>query len=633
LLPSNNFNDDDDDGVFLCCGILEEPHHTDFLTTGTPAAPAKTTTSTIMSPLGFLPGSKNNNNSTHSSTSRDGKQASSINMHHPHHSSPDLGGLVGQWAVSAGQTMRTWTAKRYGLPDKTVASQILMYRQLLHTSCRPGLKLSRPYQATPAQKAVQHMPWWEKQTDESTGRIIDMEETGKMIISYDNLITRLWNVGTTTTCDDRMDRHNQSSSLSAAEAEPPPIPHEYWVSRLGFQQPDPVTDFRSGGILSLAMMVWIVESCPHVYHRFCRHHHHIHNPDPASVLPFGITSINVTGMMSKFLMLSKSTDRMDALLSQKPFWNMFSDPNALLACQELALDMLADVVQEIDAVRRCEQQQQQHATMALVDVVGENQSTNNPSHPDEQTSGTTTTTTTTTATTSSADLHHHMVTVFDFSHILSVTERRVEYDLLGAGPVSVKELRLIHKKIQIKYKQQLEKKLERIRNINQNNNNNPSYSTPEKATAESPTDENVISSSPSSSSMVDRNMTTSNKQQHQVLKQASDLGATVAASGIGAAVAAGSWFSKVRNGGTPTSSLSTTPQTPRIETDPNNIRGSETIAEDGINASSSVSSNQNHHPPSTATKDDLFDGWTGVDRMSEHISTFSIGDDDEDVLL
>lgn len=77
-------------------------------------------------------------------------------------------------------SLQNITTRKYTLPDKTVASQVLMYRQLLHTSCRPGLKLSRPYQATPAQRAVIHMPWWEK----------GIEESQKMIISYDNLITR-----------------------------------------------------------------------------------------------------------------------------------------------------------------------------------------------------------------------------------------------------------------------------------------------------------------------------------------------------------------------------------------------------------------------------------------------------------
>ena len=44
------------------------------------------------------------------------------------------------------------------LPDRTTASQVLMFRQLLHTKCRPGLRLSRKYEGTDAQRAVLHMP-------------------------------------------------------------------------------------------------------------------------------------------------------------------------------------------------------------------------------------------------------------------------------------------------------------------------------------------------------------------------------------------------------------------------------------------------------------------------------------------
>ena len=56
------------------------------------------------------------------------------------------------------------TTKKYTLPDKNVASQVLMYRQLLHTACKPGLRLSRAYQGTSAQKAVKHMPVRNKKT-------------------------------------------------------------------------------------------------------------------------------------------------------------------------------------------------------------------------------------------------------------------------------------------------------------------------------------------------------------------------------------------------------------------------------------------------------------------------------------
>jgi hypothetical protein len=256
-------------------------------------------------------------------------------------------------------SLQNITTRKYTLPDKTVASQVLMYRQLLHTACRPGLKLSRPYQGTAAQKAVLHMPWWEK----------GIEETQKMVISYDNLVTRLWIHGAISPhtikpsaaepssppnlLDFGMEDTAAASDFDIDGEEPgnllddkglPPVPHPFWVDRLGFQQNDPVTDFRSGGVLSLAMMVYMVESCPVVCERFFS--------GDASVLPFGITCINVTDMMAKFLMLAKSTDRMDALLSQKPFWRMFADPNAIIALQELSMTMLCDVVVELRRERQ-----------------------------------------------------------------------------------------------------------------------------------------------------------------------------------------------------------------------------------------------------------------------------------------
>ena len=260
----------------------------------------------------------------------------------------DAGRAIGNLLPTA--SLQSITARKYTLPDKTVASQVLMYRQLLHTKCRPGLKLSRPYQETPAQKAVMHMPWWEQGIDESK----------KMVISYDNLITRLWLNGAiepyqkpqseaTAATTDLLSLGEDDTPAESTSDEPietfitdgglPPIPHQFWVDRLGFQQPDPVTDFRSGGVLSLAMMVYMVESKPDICKRFFT--------GDTKVLPFGITCINVADMIAKFLMLAKSTDRMDALLSQKPFWKMFADPNAITAVQELAMSMLCDVACEV----------------------------------------------------------------------------------------------------------------------------------------------------------------------------------------------------------------------------------------------------------------------------------------------
>ena len=273
----------------------------------------------------------------------------------------DSGRAIGQLLPTA--TLQNITTRKYTLPDKTVASQVLMYRQLLHTKCKPGLKLSRPFEATPAQNAVKHMPWWEE----------GIETTRKMVISYDNLITRLWLNGAIQPYHDQEQKGSSASApvdllggdtttpAPSKEVETfinekglPPVPHTYWVERLGFQQPDPVTDFRSGGVLSLAMMVYMVESQPKICQRFFF--------GDASVLPFGITCINVTDMISKFLMLAKSTDKMDALLSQKPFWKMFGDPNAILAVQELAMGMLCDVVVELGRERKVPSLNKQHNT-------------------------------------------------------------------------------------------------------------------------------------------------------------------------------------------------------------------------------------------------------------------------------
>lgn len=306
--------------------------------------------------------------------------------------------------------LKAMTQAKYTLPDKTVASQVLMYRQLLHTKCRPGLRLSRPYQGTPAQKCVLHMPWWEQ----------GIEDSGKMVISYDNLIVRLWMNGAIMPFagDDLISGGDIDTMIDDKGL--PPVPHNFWVERLGFQQTDPVTDFRSGGVLSLGLLVHMVESHPIIVTRFM-------GDGDAHMLPFGITSINITDMLAKFLMLAKSTDRMDALLSQKPFWRMFADPNAILACQELSMDMLCDVVAEMSLER-------------TVNVEG---------------------------TTSLPEEEAKEITVFDFPKILEVTERRVRDDLLGGGPGSVEDLRLLHAKLKIRYDAEAKKRRDPAKNMMQ----------------------------------------------------------------------------------------------------------------------------------------------------------------------
>lgn len=296
-----------------------------------------------------------------------------------------------------------------------------------------------------------HMPWWEG----------GVEESGKMVISYDNLITRTWMSGAvlpfesggiacsntpankeeeegptkisaltingqgdendtvTTTAANYSPNSNTTNLLNSKGL--PPIPHPYWVDRLGFQQDDPVTDFRSGGVLSLAMLLHIVESCPHVHRRFI-------NDGDASVLPYAITSINVTDMLAKLLMFSKSVEKVDALLSSKPFWRMFADPNSLLVLQELSMDVLCDVVCEL----RREYQAEDGKSAGHHNNSMDGSNNNNSSSRD--------------------------VTVFDFHAIMERTERRVKDDLLGAGPKTVQELRDIAERLRKKNLREMERK-------------------------------------------------------------------------------------------------------------------------------------------------------------------------------
>ena len=300
-----------------------------------------------------------------------------------------------------------------------------------------------------------------------------------MVISYDNLIVRLWMNGAVMPFADL----TGDVETLIDDKGLPPIPHPYWVDRLGFQQPDPVTDFRSGGVLSLAMMVHMVESCTSTVKRF-------HEGGDAQVLPFGITSINVTDMVAKFLMLAKSTDRMEALMSQKPFWRMFADPNAILAVQEIAMNMMCDVVVEL----KREKKLPKRITGGGGNKGEEEATSMQPEHSEEvrlklmtvaviepikQTTRRRMVGTLlycfsldtrflfvvhTRFDSLSLSLSYYpflQVTVFDFPQILEKTERRVRDDLLGAGPSTVEELRSIAGRLRLKYASQIEAKEKR----------------------------------------------------------------------------------------------------------------------------------------------------------------------------
>jgi len=359
--------------------------------------------------------------------------------------------------------------RRYPLPDKAVQSQVLMYRQLLHTECKSGLRLSRAYESTAAQYAVKHMPWWEH----------GVETTKRMVISYDNLMTRLWlngcvmpyvdggyaeehstaiapkdDIASFGSLDENnynnknrdIDKHESHVDTLINSDGLPPIPHPHWVDRLGFQQTDPVTDFRSGGVLSLAMLVHIVEMCPNVHARFLP-------SGDTHMLPFGITCINVTDMIAKFCMFAKSTHQYDAIMSQKPFWRMFHDPNCLLVLQELGMDILCDVVVELGRERTltaavtAASARKNAGGCCYVNTtsnVKEDMSINdNVIGGKKRFQG--------------QDMECE-VSVFDFVEIISRTEKRVGSDLLGSGPKSVDDLRQTHSRLSTRYMKAIDRK-------------------------------------------------------------------------------------------------------------------------------------------------------------------------------
>jgi len=69
------------------------------------------------------------------------------------------------------------------------------------------------------------LKWWEE----------GIEATGKMVISYDNLISRLWLNGAIMPHAASKTATKASIDTLVDEKGLPPVPHGYWVGRLGFQ--------------------------------------------------------------------------------------------------------------------------------------------------------------------------------------------------------------------------------------------------------------------------------------------------------------------------------------------------------------------------------------------------------------
>jgi hypothetical protein len=253
------------------------------------------------------------------------------------------------------------------------------------------------------------------------------------------------------------------------------------------------------------MLVHIIESCPAVHSRFIPKPNNAHRgtadapsstnddderilaleeilSDDASILPFGITCINITDMLAKFLLFSKAIDKMDALLSAKPFWKMFVDPNALLILQEVSLDLLCDVCVEIGRERRI-RKLAERAGGGGTDGGGrdaQKKTGGGGMMPGRRDGKVRRMETNLRGCVRKRVLSpprgrfprfriasRHLfialappfrhpppprkVTVFDFSEIMERTEKRVGEEVLGAGPQDVDELRAVALKVKSKY--------------------------------------------------------------------------------------------------------------------------------------------------------------------------------------
>jgi hypothetical protein len=96
---------------------------------------------------------------------------------------------------------------------------------------------------------------------------------------------------------------------------------ETW-SRLGFQRPDPTTDFRAGGMLSLQCLVYFASHYPSHAVRM------VTSQVPGShdnTYPWGPAGINVTCMVARLFWKFDG----ELVRERQPNWPLFADPDAL----------------------------------------------------------------------------------------------------------------------------------------------------------------------------------------------------------------------------------------------------------------------------------------------------------------
>ena len=264
------------------------------------------------------------------------------------------------------ETISALFTRKYTLPTRLVGSQILLYRQLLAQKVYPTLRLSRVYEGTPAQRCVKDLGFWEKSSasDSFGDTNTSSGAQTRMAVSYKDLIERIWacegglditgigvrkddnnSLEATEKGDDKNDENEDEKEEGKGDGEGQNksaiIPSQFWVDAVGFQLPDPLTDFRSGGLLSLVLLHHVIETCPHVRVRF-----------HSSPFPFALTSINVCSREAEMFLLSPSISPSDSLTTQKSYYRMFQTPDALFVVHECFMGLICDIVLEesIDSV-------------------------------------------------------------------------------------------------------------------------------------------------------------------------------------------------------------------------------------------------------------------------------------------
>ena len=193
------------------------------------------------------------------------------------------------------------------------------------------------------------------------------------------------------------------------------------------------------------------------------------------------------------------------------------------------------------------------------------------------------------------------MTVFDFSTILERTETRVRDDLLGAGPKTVEELKSIEGRLRLRYKKELERKIQRAKLKVSTENGGGGVETEPSASASASA--SAFASDPP-----------------QGIAKASPQFREVKDAVGKATNFAGGFFAKVKGRlGASEAGQNQNPATlvdlPPVETNMTTNRNTSGLA------------------PTSGNSEALSDGdWTGKDIASatDGITNFSIGDDDDD---